>query len=448
MQLFCDGERAQIERISAEILSRTLLVEAGVVGDLTNLARFECLTGVHGAPILEHFVQEGVIVVRQLRQHWNGVRFHIDHLHQHQCMMRGQRAPALTDEVRHRQIMFAAGLGDGVDNVVRVLLRRVVDTRLGGGIRAVVVHTEAATDIDIGDIDTHPAQLGIEARDFLEAGLDVADVRNLAAEMEVNELENIEPAHRLQPVDQLDELRHVETELALLSTALRPSTKSGGRKLDADTRGGNHAEFVRDLQQDIQLRELLQHDEDAMAKLLADERQTHELVVLVPVADNQMIRLVRQRDHGLQLRFRAALETDAVRLTELVDLLDDMALLIDLDREDRRVLPGVAVLLDRRLELLAELMHARAQQVREPQQHRHCDALRLEVLRQLEQIDLSVGVLAVGPHDDVALRVDIEIPAPPPFDIVKRAGVFDGPRRSGARGEVRRKRQGCHGAEF
>ena len=169
-----------------------------------------------------------------------------------------------------------------------------------------------------------------------------------------------------------------------------------------------------------------------MAQLLADERQSHELVVLVAVADDQVIGLLGQRDHGLQFRLGSAFESDAVWLPELVDLLHHVALLVDLDREHGRVLARVAVLLDCGLELLAELMHARAEQVGEPQQHRHGDALCLEILRELEQVDLTLRMIAIRAHDDVAPGIDVEISATPAFHVVESASVIDGPRHGSA----------------
>ena len=74
-----------------------------------------------------------------------------------------------------------------------------------------------------------------------------------------------------------------------------------------------------------------------MSELLAHEGEAHELLVLVAVADDQVIGVLGQAEHRLQLRLAAALEADAVRLAELDDLLDDVPLLIDLDRIDRRV---------------------------------------------------------------------------------------------------------------
>ena len=62
--------------------------------------------------------------------------------------------------------------------------------------------------------------------------------------------------------------------------------------------------------------------EDLMAKLLRHQRETHEFVVFVPVADDEMFRAFRKSEHSLQLRLRPALEADTVLRSKLHDLFD------------------------------------------------------------------------------------------------------------------------------
>ena len=103
---------------------------------------------------------------------------------------------------------------------------------------------------------------------------------------------------------------------------------------------GVDAHLVGHLEQHVDLAQLLDHDEHLVAELLAHEGEAHELLVLVAVADDQVVGVLGEAEHRLQLRLAAALEADAVRLAELDDLLDDVALLVDLDRIDRGVAAG------------------------------------------------------------------------------------------------------------
>src|SRR5260221_11828510 len=231
---------------------------------------------------------------------------------------------------------------------------------------AVVIHTESAADVHMRDVHAELAQLGVKARHLLEARLDVADVGDLRAEVEVDELHDVEAARCAKTLHGLHELRGVESELGLLTAALLPSPESGGRQLDSDAGRGRDTELLRRGEQHVDLAQLLDDDEYLMSELLAHERQAHELVVLVPVADDEMLRALGETEHGLKLGVRAALEADAVLRAELDDLLDDVALLVDLDRVPDRLATRGLVSRDGIHVPLAQGLDARAEDVGEP----------------------------------------------------------------------------------
>src|SRR5688500_12287836 len=298
---------------------------------------------------------------------------------------------------------------------------------MGRRARAVVVHSQPATDIDVRNVDTRLPELRVVARDLLQRALDEADIGDLTADVEVNELQHLEAPDRPKPVDELHELRRVESELRLLATTLRPAPRTLGDELDADPRDRHDAEVVGGLQQDVELAQLLEHNEHLVTELLAHEGEAHELLVLVAVADDHVIGGLRQGEHGLQFRLRPALETDAVRVTELEDLLDHVSLLIDLDRVYRRVAPLVLELLDRGLESIAERLDARPEDVREPHQHRKRHSLLLQVAREVEQVERTLRAIAIRPDDDVAALVDVEVAGAPAVDVVEVACRVDRP---------------------
>ena len=69
-----------------------------------------------------------------------------------------------------------------------------------------------------------------------------------------------------------------------------------------------------------------------------------ELVVLEAVADDRRVHAVGQGQHRQQLGLGAGLEAEVERLAEVENLLDDVPLLIDLDRIDAAVIALVVVL--------------------------------------------------------------------------------------------------------
>ena len=245
----------------------------------------------------------------------------------------------------------------------------------------------------------------------------------------MDQLHDVEPARRAELVHRLHELRGVEAELRLLTAALLPASVAGGRELDADARRRRDTEVVGHREQHVDLAELLDDDEDLVSQLLAHQGEAHELLVLVAVADDEMLRALGQAEHRLQLGLGAALEADAVLGAELHDLLDDVPLLVDLDRVHGRVGSRVLVLADRVREPLAQRLDARAEDVREAQQHRQGDALLFQIAREVVQTQLSVGMLLVRAHHDVPPRVDVEEAGAPTIHVVQRARLVGRPLR-------------------
>ena len=79
------------------------------------------------------------------------------------------------------------------------------------------------------------------------------------------------------------------------------------------------------------------------AHLLGEHRHLDELGVLEAVADDGRV-VGGHRHHGQQLGLGAGFEAEPVRPAEIEHFLDDLALLIDLDRIDAEVLALVLVL--------------------------------------------------------------------------------------------------------
>src|SRR5262249_7065271 len=111
---------------------------------------------------------------------------------------------------------------------------------------------------------------------------------------------------------------------------------------------------------------------------------------------------------------------------EVADLLDDVSLLVDLDRVDTAVLVLVVELADGGLEGVVDLANAVPQDVREAKEDGQLDAARLELLDQVEQVNRLVGTLG-RVYVDVAGLVDGKVTFAPMFDAVHLQGVADLP---------------------
>jgi hypothetical protein len=105
---------------------------------------------------------------------------------------------------------------------------------------------------------------------------------------------------------------------------------------------------------------------------------------------------------------------------------DQVPLLVHLDRIDALVSPTIPVRLDRPPEALVDGADAIVDDVGEAQQQRELQPARLEVVDQRMQVDACVA-LRVGPDRDVPGGVDAEVGLAPPRHLVDLRAPLDGP---------------------
>ena len=292
------------------------------------------------------------------------------------------------------------------------------------------------------NVDAQFVQLGVVARDLLKPRLDVANVGDLAAQVEVYQSQHVELAQFLESLDELHELSGVESELRFFAAALRPAAGPFGRQLDAHAGLRRDAEILRRLQQYVEFAQLLHHDEDVVSQLLAHEGEPHELFIFVAVADDDVFGALRKAEHRLQFRFGAAFQSYAVFASELDDFLHHVALLVDLDGIDRGVAARVVELPNGRCERFAQRFDAALEDVGESQQDREWHALRFEIDREFEEVERAFRRFGVGADNDMSGRVDVEEAGAPAVDVVQGLGIMDAPRRGLRRGGCSRGSRG------
>jgi hypothetical protein len=95
-----------------------------------------------------------------------------------------------------------------VDHVVGVFLQRVIHARFEVGLRAVIIHAQPAADIQESQSRTRLCQVDIDAHRLVHGTLDLPDVGDLAAQMEVQKVEAIRHAEIPQLLQGAHRLRH------------------------------------------------------------------------------------------------------------------------------------------------------------------------------------------------------------------------------------------------
>ena len=159
-------------------------------------------------------------------------------------------------------------------------------------------------------------------------------------------------------------------------------------------------------------------------------RQDHrfdELVVLEAVADDRRVVVIDDRHHREQFRLAAGFEAEAIFLAEAVNLLDDVPLLVHLDRIDAAILAFVLVLGDGVGESLVNLADAMLEDVGEANQAGKLDVALAKLIDEFFQIDRRLGEVAVRMDGDMALVVDGEIAVAPVADAIELGGILGRP---------------------
>ena len=243
-------------------------------------------------------------------------------------------------------MVFVGGVGEGVDAVVDVFLNGVVDRALAAARpRAVVVDAKSASAIDEVDVVAHVVEVDVVLCGFAQGGLNAAYFRDLAADMEVDEVQAVAHAQLVELLQGLEEFRRGESELAGVSSALFPFARSRRGELDADAEVGLHGEASRGLGDEIDLVEFLHDDEDTLAHLLGQQGQFDVAGVLVAVADDKRVALALHGDDGVELGLRPCLKSEVELASVADDLLHHGLHLVHLDGIDDEVLAFVAVFL-------------------------------------------------------------------------------------------------------
>ena len=243
----------------------------------------------------------------------------------------------------------------------------------------------------------------------------------------MDELQAVLQAVLFQCADDLEDLGDEQAELGFLARGLAPPSRAFAGELDAHAEARSHLVLARMAQDQLELAEVLDHGDDGAAQLRGEDDGLDVAVVLEAVADDHALRLgTGHRHHCEQLRLRADLESETELASVAVDLLDDEALLVDLDREDGRVVAAVVVLRDRRCERIVQPLQPVPQDVRETDDHGRGQVAGLEAVHDLEQVDLVIGGL-IRTYHDVTVGIDSEVAAPPGLDSVEVEGILDLP---------------------
>ena len=103
-------------------------------------------------------------------------------------MIGGNRAATFRDDGGVRHVGFIANVLYVINNIVRVFLQRVIHARFEVCLRPIVIDTKPAAHIHILQAGAGLAQFRVQASRFIDSGFHLPDIRDLAAQMKVQQL--------------------------------------------------------------------------------------------------------------------------------------------------------------------------------------------------------------------------------------------------------------------
>ena len=140
---------------------------------------------VHLLPGFPHALQCARRIFCGRGRHRIFVTFHADDIRHQHGMVRSHRTARFGDYRRMRQTIFFTRITNCPDDVVGVFIEAIVygAVRLRTG--AFIVHAQTAADVEALNIDAQLVQFHIETRRFTNACGDIANIRHLRTEVEV-----------------------------------------------------------------------------------------------------------------------------------------------------------------------------------------------------------------------------------------------------------------------
>ena len=243
--------------------------------------------------------------------------------------------------------------------------------------------------------------------------------------MEMDQTQTVAHVFLIQEFQGFKKFGTCQAKLRGVATALLPFTRAAGCQFDADADIRTDIHLFGLTGDNLQLVHLLHHDKDLLTHLLCQQGQLNVTLVLVSVTDDDGVALTLHGDDGMELGFRAGLQSQVELTTMRNDLFNDRLHLVHLDGVDHIVLTFVVVFLTGLLEAAPGLFNPVVKDIGETEQHRGSDIANGQLVHHFAQVNLCT-ILARG-NVHVAFLVDAEIGSAPSVDVVELLRIFNRP---------------------
>ena len=181
---------------------------------------------MHFLPGFPHALQGARCVFCRRGRHRVFVTFHADDIRHQHGVMRSHRTTRFGDYRRMRQTVFFTRIANRPDNVVGVFIEAVVHRTVGLRTSTFIIHAQTSADVEALNIDAQLVQFHIETRGFTNACRDIANIRHLRTEVEVQQLQAVETPGFTQRFNQLQYLSRRQAKLRFFPAGGLPFTRA------------------------------------------------------------------------------------------------------------------------------------------------------------------------------------------------------------------------------
>lgn len=331
-------------------------------------------------------------------------------------MVRGHGAAGLGDHRRVRQAVFVTGIADTPNHVVGVFVQAVVHRAVGLRAGAFVVDAQAAAHVEALNVDAQLVQFNVKARRFAHAGGDIANVGQLRAQVEMQQLQAVETARFAQGFHQLQHLHRRQTELGFFAAARLPFAGALRRQARTHAQARHHVQPLSLFQHQVDLGHLLDHQVHLVPQFFSDQRQANIFTIFIAVTDDHRAGHAGMRQHRHQLGLGAGFQPQ--RFAGVHQRLNHAAMLVHLDRIHQEIAALVTERLTRAFERGVDRTQAMLKDLREAEQRRQTLAVLLARFHQFCQIDARLRDIRVRAHADMAQLVDVIVIVAPVGDVI------------------------------
>ena len=256
---------------------------------------------------------------------------------------------------------------------------------------------------------------------------DVADIRNLGAQVIMEQLQAIQHLVFFQFFDSLYDLCKAQAENTPVPTTFHPVATCLGGNLHTETDQGTNIHFFSAFDDKIKLAGHFNDEKTVESHFSRIQTQIHKLSVFVTVADQTSFSICKKRKRSDQFCLAARFKTMVIPRSELGNSFHYLLLLVYFDGINTSIFAFVSKFLHGGVKAVIQFADLRIQDVFDSKENRHIITAVNNSRQDMEQIDRHILVAGNRTDHHKSILRDIKIATAPVSNMVQLRGVFNAP---------------------